>query len=103
MANRKRGCVVHYSHLVLEDENLRPLTNKSYERLVQSKNARLQLGGAHHHERQIKSIPDELIPGEHFVHRQCYQNFTKAVSVFANKTQEGKKISKKASPAKRKQ
>ena len=103
MANRKRGCVVHYSHLVLEDENLRPLTNKSYERLVQSKNARLQLGGAHHHERQIKSIPDELIPGEHFVHRQCYQNFTKAVSVFANKTQKGKKISKKASPLKRKQ
>ena len=103
MASRKRGCIVHYSDLVIEDENLRPLTNVSYGHLVARKSARLQLGGADHHERQIRSIPDEFIPGEHFVHRQCYQNFMKAVSVFANKRQKGKKTSKNVSPLKREQ
>ena len=92
MANRrKRGFFVHYSHLVNEVENLLPLRNESYGCLVESKSTRLQLGGGHRNERQIRSIPDEFIPGEHFIHLQCYQIFTKAVTVFPNKTKKREK------------
>ena len=103
MASQGEACVVHYSHLATEKQNLTALTNETHRRLLQSRDARLQLGGAYYHKEQTEKIPEKFIEGEHYVHRQCYQNFTKAISIFAQKERRGKKkISTRSSPLKRK-
>ena len=91
MASQGEACVVHYSHLATEKQNLTAFTNETHRRLLQSRGARLQLGGAYYHKEQTEKIPEKFIEGEHYVHRQCYQNFTKAISIFAQKERRGKK------------
>lgn len=98
----EKCCVIHYGHLEFVNKNVTPLTHETYDRLLKSRDARIKLGGAHNHEKQIRGIPEQLVLGEHFVHRSCYQNFTKAISVEANKNDKAKKIGTKASPLKRK-
>ena len=85
MSKKKKQCIVHYDHFSLDDLSLTELRRESYNRLIQSKDARLQLGGANVHQKQINSIPNEFAEGELYAHRQCYQTFTKAMSVAASR------------------
>lgn len=85
MASKKNECIVHYDQFDIQNPNLTVLREETYNRLIKSKDARLQLGGAHVHHKQIESIPSVFTPNELFVHRQCYQNFTKAISIETNK------------------
>ena len=62
-----------------------PLNRETFQRLLQSKDARINLGGAHVHEKQMNAIFQRFVQGQYYVHRLCYQKFTKAVSVQAKK------------------
>ena len=102
MTARKGQCVVHYDSLTLDTPNLTLLTSDTHQRLLQSKNARVKLGGSHFHEKQIKSLPTVFILGDQYIHRQCYQKFTKAISVQVQKSLEAAKVKKgQVSPLKR--
>ena len=94
-----RGCIIHYDHLLTENPVLSPLTNETFARLVESKNARIELGGSNLHEAQANSIPARFIGGEYYVHRQCYQKFTKAISVLAEKRSRPKHAGSKGRPS----
>ena len=94
-----RGCIIHYDHLLTENPVLSPLTNETFARLVESKNARIELGGSNLHEAQANSIPARFIEGEYYVHRQCYQKFTKAISVLAEKRSRPKHAGSKGRPS----
>ncbi len=96
MATQKNKCIVHYDQFDIQNPNLTVLREDTYDRLIKSRDARLQLGGAHVHDKQIESIPSLFSPNKLYVHRQCYQNFTKAISIAANKLD-----SLKTSPLKR--
>jgi hypothetical protein len=48
----ENGCTVHYEHLNIEDPTLTVLTESTYERIIQARDARIKLGGAYHHEKQ---------------------------------------------------
>ena len=63
-----------------------------------------ELGGSNLHETQANSIPAKFIEGEYYVHRQCYQKFTKAISVLAERRFRPKHAGSKgrSSPLKRK-
>ena len=80
-------CAVHYEiFLITKDQNLTQLTSDTYSKLLENKDARIKLGGSNVHEKQINSIPRGFIEGEQFVHRQCYQSFTKAISVYQKRS-----------------
>ena len=98
----ENGCILHYDHLNFEDPRLTLLTEATYERVIHARDAEIKLGGASRHEAQADAIPDQIIPGQQYVHRICYQNFTKAISVFANREKKAKRVSVKSSPLKRK-
>lgn len=103
MALQREACVVHYPHLAIEKQNLTALTKETHTRLIQSRDARLRLGGAYYHKEQTENIPERFTEGEHYIHRQCYQNFTKAISILAQRETRGKKkIATRSSPLKRK-
>ena len=74
-------CLIHYEHLATENANLTPLNRETFQRLLQSKDARINLV----HEKQMNVIPKRFVQGQYYVHRLCYQKFTKAVSVQAKK------------------
>ena len=80
-------CLTHYEHLATENANLMPLNQETFQRLLQSKDARINLGGAHVHEKQMNAIPKRFVQGQYYVHPLCYQKFTKAVSMQAKKVQ----------------
>ena len=86
MSVNEGKCLIHYEHLVTENANLMPLNRETFQRLLQSKDARINLGGAHVHEKQMNAIPKGFVQGQYYVHCLCYQKFTKAVSVQAKKT-----------------
>ena len=71
-------CIVHYENN--EDEELYPLTEEHYDRLVSAKNSRLELGGDNVHARQSSNIP-EVYPENNSFHTSCYKKFTKAISI----------------------
>ena len=102
MTNSGETCVVHYGHLCIENQDLTPLSNDTYARLIDARDCRIRLGGAHYHKLQIKSIPETFTLGEHYVHSQCYKNFTKAISVLSQRRKAMKKIDPQRSPLKRK-
>ena len=85
MATQKSNCIVHYDQFDIRNPNLTVLREETYDRLIKSKDARLQLGGTHLQGKQIESIPSVFSPNKLCVHRQCYQNFTKAISIATNK------------------
>ena len=85
MSANEGKCLIHYEHLATEDASLTPLNRETFQRLLQSKDARINLGGAHVHEKQMNAIPKRFVQGQYYVHRLCYQRFTKAVSVQAKK------------------
>ena len=64
--NKKR--VVHYEQLITEDRNLTQLTNDTYSKLLESKDARIKLEGNNVHETQINSIQRRFVEGRQFVH-----------------------------------
>eukprot|EP00794_Sanderia_malayensis_P000996 gene996-312_t len=86
MAEGTHKCTIHYEQLITDEQSLTQLTNETYSKLLASKTARIKLGGGNVHEEQSNSIPDRFIEGEQFVHRQCYQNFTKAISVYRKRS-----------------
>lgn len=102
MTNSGETCIVHYRHLCIENQNLIPLSKDTYARLIDARDCRIRLGGANCHEFQIKSIPELFTLGEHYVHSQCYKNFTKAISVLSQKRKVTKKFDPQRSPLKRK-
>ena len=77
MSVNEGKCLIHYEHLATENANLTPLNRETFQRLPQSKDARINLGGAHVHEKQMNTIPKHFIQGQYYVHRLCYQKFTK--------------------------
>ena len=85
MSVNEGKCLIHYEHLATENANLTPLNRETFQRLLQSKDDRINLGGAHVHEKQMNAIPKCFVQGQYYVHHLCYQKFTKAVSVQAKK------------------
>ena len=85
MSVNEGKCLIHYGPLTTENASLTPLNRETFQRLLQSKDARINLGGAHVHEKQMNAIPKRFVQGQYYVHRLCYQKFTKAVSVQAKK------------------
>ena len=85
MSANEGKCLIHYEHLATENANLTPLNRETFQGLLQSKDARINLGGAHVHEKQMNAVPNRFVQGQYYVHRLCYQKFTKAVSVQAKK------------------
>ena len=84
MAAQKNKCIVHYDQLNIQNLNLTALRKETFDRLIKSKEARLRLGGVHVHGKQVESIPFVFSPNRLFVHRKCYQNFTKTISIATN-------------------
>ena len=85
MSANEGKCLIHYEHLATENANLTPLNWETFQRLLQSKDARINFGGAHVHEKQMNAIPKRFVQGQYYVRHLCYQKFTKAVSVQAKK------------------
>ena len=85
MSANESECLIHCEHMATEIASLTPLNRETFQRLPQSKDARINLGGAHVHEKQMNAIPKHFVQGQYYVHRLCYQKFTKAVSVQAKK------------------
>ena len=85
MSVNEGKCLIHYEHLVTENANLTPLNRETFQRLLQTKDARINLGGAHVHEKQMNAIPKRFVQGQYYIHCLCYQKFTEAVSVQAKK------------------
>ena len=89
MSANECKCLIHYEHLAIENAILTPLNRETFQRLLQSKDARIKLGGAHVHEiKQMNAIPKRFVQGQYHVHCLCYQKFTKAISVKAKKASE---------------
>ena len=74
------SCIVHYNDYTDEEEPLIYAKRESYDKLVNAKSKRVELGGEHAHTEQGRKIPvsygDNL-----FYHRKCYQKYTMAVSI----------------------
>ena len=64
MTARNGQCIVYYDSLTLDSQNLTLLSSDTHQRLIQGKNSRKKLGGAHFHEKQTKSLPTAFIPGK---------------------------------------
>lgn len=79
------NCVVHYSHLVLENQVVTPLKEATYSKLLEGRESRIALGGDHLHSEQCESVPSKLEVTKHGYHRQCYAKFTNAISVAKSK------------------
>ena len=92
MSANEGKCLIHYEHLATENANLTPLNRETFQRLLQSKDARINLGSAYVHEKQINAIPKRFVQGQYYVRRLCYQKFTKAVLVLAKKASKKKSI-----------
>ena len=52
------SCVVHYENYTGENDELLPLDEDKYNRLVSARASRLQLGGGYVHELQSSKIPE---------------------------------------------
>ena len=61
MSANEDKCLIHYEHLVTENANLMPLNRETFQRLLQRKDARINLGGAHVHEKQMNAIPKHFV------------------------------------------
>ena len=85
MSVNEGKCLIHYDHLATENANLTPLNRETFQRLLQSKDARINLGGTHVYEKQMNAVFKRFVHGQYYVHRLCYQKFIKAVSVQAKK------------------
>ena len=55
------ACTVHYDDYVAENEQLSPLNNHVYERLVLAADCRRNLGGGNLHEVQSSQISNEFV------------------------------------------
>ena len=75
----QKACVVHYNHL--KSGKLTSLTNETFQRLHQAKDARNELGGDNVHTRQAEAIPDVLDSNIHCVHMACYKKLSKEITV----------------------
>ena len=60
MSTNEGKCLIHYEHLATENANLTPLNRETFQRLLQCKDARINLGGAHVHEKQMNLSPNAL-------------------------------------------
>ena len=78
---------MHYTRLKTESEEITSLTDVSYQSLVTSKTIRIELGGGDHHAEECDSNPiPSYDPLLHGYHRQCYQQFTKAIITISEDT-----------------
>ena len=79
-------CCVHYK--IYNGENiLKSLSKDHHARLLEAKNARINLGGDNLHPDQSGAFPQEFEVGLVF-HQSCYKNFTKAISVWKRKNED---------------
>ena len=63
-----------------------PTNRETFQRLFQSKDARINLRGTHDvHEKQMNAIPKRFVQRQYYVHRLCNQKFTKAIFMQAKK------------------
>lgn len=74
-----KSCVVHYKGSKKKENSL-PLTREKYDRLIEARAAREQLGGGNRHE-QGKTIPDTFQDGSYACHPSCYKRYTMAISM----------------------
>ena len=78
-------CVVHYSYLKSDHNEITRLKESTYSQLLAGRAARHVLGGAYLHQKQCDFVPEILDTEKHGYHRQCYQKFTNAISVAKRK------------------
>ena len=56
MSANEGKCLIHCEHLATENANLTPLSQEMFQQLLQSRDAIINLGGAHVHEKQMNAI-----------------------------------------------
>ena len=66
-------CIVHYNALGATDDNVLPLTRKKYDRLIEARAARYELGGDNWHSLQGKTIPVSFRDNTYGCHKSCYK------------------------------
>ena len=66
-------CIIHHKIKSISDINK--------EKIYAAKCIRESKGGAHHHEEQCVTIPNEIDPNEHGIHLEpCYKKFVLIIS-----------------------
>ena len=87
-----KKCLIHYDHIAIADENSFVEVNEErHKRLLAAREARRNLGGSHLHSDQCNTVPDNFTIGNHY-HRECYNNFSRAVSEWKKEEQRRKNI-----------
>ena len=71
----KRYCIVRYPGFD-NYSNLKEVSERNKQRILEAKKERETLGGSHHHKDQCSSVPDDI--GENYcIHLEpCYKKFT---------------------------
>ncbi len=71
--SKKLECVCHYPGKSNYSNEIKTLSQNNIDRLVQAKQKREELGGAHLHLQQVQQIPQTFDLEKHGVHsRPCY-------------------------------
>ena len=79
-------CIIHYKHLNTAKDTITAVSEDTIKRLLESRDARYDLGSDYIHREQIDRIPEHFDGTKHGYHRQCYQKFTNAISVLKRKS-----------------
>ena len=74
-------CIVHYDSKDGKYTKIKHISDVNKETIFAAKQLREQLGGANHHEKQCLSVPKDIDPDRHGIHREtCYKKFTLILS-----------------------
>ena len=82
----KKYCIVHYDIRNQEYSELSNVSQNAYERILEAKTIREELGGDNYHEEQCLKVPDILDNSIHAMHlNPCYKKITLIISTYNNK------------------
>ena len=89
MASRK-SCLVHYEIKNEKYSRLGNISENAYQRILEAKTIREELGYASFHREQCLNVPDVLDLAVHAIHlNPCYKKFTSIISTY-NKSKKTK-------------
>ena len=71
----KKMCIIHYKGFP-DYTNLKELSERNKQRIVEAKKEREQLGGVHHHKEQYDGIPETFAENDCIHLESCYKKFT---------------------------
>ena len=74
-------CIIHYRIKDARYSKIKSISDINKEKIYAPKRIRESKGGAHHHEEQCMTIPNEIDPNEHGIHLEpCYKKFVLIIS-----------------------